>query len=1082
MSTQRHDNSTSGTPMEAGVRRGRFASMVVLVLALACGMAGAQTFDLSQDQEHIRITGEVVGDLAGKWVSSGDINGDGVDDIIIGALNADAGALVDAGKVYVVYGDTSYGPSPVPLSIDLATGADVTIRGERAGDKLGTSVTSGDIDGDGIDDIVIGASSASPETRSQAGAVYVIYGKRPDAQGAGGLDAVIDLSLVDTDVEIQGGLIQDEVGYSVLAEDVNGDGIDDLLIGATGVDESASNAGAVYVIYGKRPDAQGDGGLDAVIDLSLVDADITFYAEIDNYESGSALAIGNLDGDDYADIIIGAQAARPNGLSNAGEIYIVYGSQELYDADPDTAIGLLLADVTLQGQVESETLGLAIAVGDLNRDGFDDLIFGGPGATPDGRLSAGITYVLLGTDDPRPTGVVDLSAMDLSIWGAEQYTGSGSAVMVANFDGDGFDELITSIPGFSPTPERAYAGQILGFYGDPVYPTSATDIIDMADYPDANYLDPILTVIGDEFLDYAGQYIGRGDLNDDGVEDLIIGAVQPNVGPGEVYVLFGTYPTLDVSVTSGSASYNQPVPVSVSIDDNTGMKIVEADLHISYNNLLLAFSGAQTAGTLIADWDVTHTIVTGATRDTLKIRITRPPMEPALNSTDTGALIHISFMTTNLRRALTDTLGFELLSFNGGRSDWNVLTGGQITLTGVDGALEASTVSETGDTVRVRVVDADLNADSTAVDTVWVRLNNSRTGEEGLVPLAEQAVNSEIFFGEVLTSISGAFSSQGGDEWELTYTDSLSLAGPEVALIDTNWVLLLGDADGNGSRQAYDAARILAHTLGQIQLTDTLALAANVDLAAPGGAITSYDAALVIQRRLGLIERFPVQTDSSANHPQPETQQAPKPLSEERLLALIPEGDQWVVWMEDREGILAGDLLIEGMEGTIEMASELGHFQAAYRNAEDGLRVAFAGAYAARSSGELFRITPTGLASAVRGLRGSFNGGQIVVRAEAGDIPALPQQLALHPNAPNPFNAQTLIRFDLPTDQEVRLEIFNALGQMVRTLVDGRVEAGAHQIPWDSRNDRGASLASGPYLYRLTAGSRVQTQRMLLLK
>jgi len=186
--------------------------------------------------------------------------------------------------------------------------------------------------------------------------------------------------------------------------------------------------------------------------------------------------------------------------------------------------------------------------------------------------------------------------------------------------------------------------------------------------------------------------------------------------------------------------------------------------------------------------------------------------------------------------------------------------------------------------------------------------------------------------------------------------------------------------------------------------------------------------------------------------------------------------------VEEREEIIAGDLLFEGLEGTIEMAAELGNFQAAYRNTEDGLRVAFAGDRAVRGAGELFRIILTGGTSEVRELQGHFNGGQIEVRLQAQDSAALPLQFALHPNAPNPFNAQTLIRFDLPTDQEVHLEVFNILGQMVRTLVAERVEAGAHQIHWDSRDDRGASLASGPYIYRLTAGSRVQTQRMLLLK
>jgi flagellar hook assembly protein FlgD len=90
--------------------------------------------------------------------------------------------------------------------------------------------------------------------------------------------------------------------------------------------------------------------------------------------------------------------------------------------------------------------------------------------------------------------------------------------------------------------------------------------------------------------------------------------------------------------------------------------------------------------------------------------------------------------------------------------------------------------------------------------------------------------------------------------------------------------------------------------------------------------------------------------------------------------------------------------------------------------------------------------------------------------------------LALHPNRPNPFNPETLIRFDLPTAQTVSLDIFNALGQKVRTLVQGRIAGGIHNVRWDSRDERGQAVATGPYFYRLSAGSSVQTQRMMLVK
>lgn len=232
-----------------------------------------------------------------------------------------------------------------------------------------------------------------------------------------------------------------------------------------------------------------------------------------------------------------------------------------------------------------------------------------------------------------------------------------------------------------------------------------------------------------------------------------------------------------------------------------------------------------------------------------------------------------------------------------------------------------------------------------------------------------------------------------------------------------------------------------------------------------------------------MIARFPVQESSSANHPQPESGNNAKPVVDERLLALQTHADFVAVALEDRSEIIAADLVLQGIEGRVEMAAEMELFEMVYHNAEDGLHVSFAGPRPLSGNGELFRVYPTDAKAQVKALSGHFNGGRIQARLNgAQPLAAQPLRFALHENVPNPFNAETLIRFDLPDAALASLDVFNALGQKVRTLVQGRLDAGSHQLRWDSRDESGSTLASGVYFYRLVAGKRVQTQRMMLVK
>jgi hypothetical protein len=291
-----------------------------------------------------------------------------------------------------------------------------------------------------------------------------------------------------------------------------------------------------------------------------------------------------------------------------------------------------------------------------------------------------------------------------------------------------------------------------------------------------------------------------------------------------------------------------------------------------------------------------------------------------------------------------------------------------------------------------------------------------------------------------------------------------------------------GDAEGNGQVQAYDASRVLYHRLSPF-LVGLDSLSSNVDLGAPFGPITAYDAALILQRRVGRIWRFPVQEDESVNQPQPETDlSVPKPAGAERLVVLRPGSGYVSVWVEEREGIVSGELEVGGSTGDVVMAPELGDFLVASRVVDDGVRVVFAGAEGLKGAGELVRLYGVG-PQQVQLNRAWLNDGQIGVRIGEGAVArVLPLIFALYAPQPNPFNPETMIRFDLPTAGAVRLEVFDVVGQRVRVLVSGDLPAGVHQAKWDGRSDAGTPVGSGLYLCRLQAGGVRALSKLVLVR
>jgi Ca2+-binding RTX toxin-like protein len=356
------------------------------------GQAGATRTDIDLTtlaaSDGFVIQGDVANDLAGISVSgAGDINGDGFDDVIVGAIFGEAGGP-NTGAAYVIFGQAGATRASIDLS-SLAASDGFTVIGDATFDRTGGAVSgAGDINGDGIDDLIVSSRSASTGEYG-VGKTHVIFGR------TGATRANIDLgsfSVADGFIII-GDAESDSSGTSVSnAGDVNGDGIDDLIISAPYNDAGGGNAGAAYIVFGKS------GATRTTIDLSSFSATDGFVIvgdSIDDRLGFSVSGAGDINGDGFDDLIVGA-AFGDDGGSDAGEAYVIFGRAGATRSTIDLgtlsrADGLIIVGGTAFAQLGRSVSG----AGDVNNDGFDDLLVGAPVGSA-GGFSSGQAYVIYG--------------------------------------------------------------------------------------------------------------------------------------------------------------------------------------------------------------------------------------------------------------------------------------------------------------------------------------------------------------------------------------------------------------------------------------------------------------------------------------------------------------------------------------------------------------------------------------------------------------------------------------------------------------------------------------------------------------
>ncbi|MCH9683317.1 MAG: cadherin-like domain-containing protein [Deltaproteobacteria bacterium] len=490
----------------------------ISVLALQDGMGGFTVAGASQFDG-----------LGDRVAGGGDINGDGLDDIVIGAAPATFGFVGSAGRAYVVFGKTDTNPVLAEW-LHASLGLGFAIEPRTGSGNMGSAVSIvEDLDGDGLDEVLLTAPNLY-----LTGEAYLVRGRAQTTAfplpqldfGAGGYTINTDNF---TSVGSSGFFGRNAASLG----DVDGDGLSDMVFSdsRTHIGEIQSNTGQTYVVFGQPTGplltsdvAAGQGGFVITNESASI-----------NHTVRGANAAGDVNGDGLQDIVLGAPDADFAG-NDAGRCYVVFGKS---DGDPVDLAALGSNGFVIDGQSPDDHSGYWVdGAGDVNGDGLEDVVIGAWAASPNG-LASGSTYVVFGKADGAPVNLDDIAAGigGFAVLGEAflDYSSQEGAGSVGDVNGDGLVDLGIGAR-LADGPAGTWSGRAYIVYGRG-QDTTPVELSDIAAGIGGFTLDG-------EANDQVGTGIdGAGDVNGDGYDDIVVGAQasQPNgFSSGRVYVIHGS--------------------------------------------------------------------------------------------------------------------------------------------------------------------------------------------------------------------------------------------------------------------------------------------------------------------------------------------------------------------------------------------------------------------------------------------------------------------------------------------------------------------------------------------------------------